>query len=163
MADIKKKFVARIWALQHLGRMGMGQRDLVAVYKSTILPIHDYCSTVYNSSLTITQSGQLETLQAMALKAIFGYEHSYRALLSLSTEGQKGQTRGQVCGEVIDQPPFWQVVPKACRNQETSGVRPGAGKDEEIVQLPALPSEKTAERENRHQQQEHTAAKLVEH
>ena len=84
VADIRKKFVARIWALRHLGRLGMKEKDLVAVYKSTILPMHDYCSTVFNSSLTITQSGQLERLQAMALKAIYGYEHSYRALLSLS-------------------------------------------------------------------------------
>ena len=60
--DIRKKFVAKIWALRHLGRMGMGKLDLVRVYKATILPMHDYCS-VYNSSLTITQSGQLERLQ----------------------------------------------------------------------------------------------------
>ena len=62
----------------------MGKQDLLAVYKSTILPMHDYCSTVFNSSLTITQSGQLERLQAMALKAIFGFDHSYCSLLSLS-------------------------------------------------------------------------------
>ena len=84
VADIRKKFVARIWALRHLGRMGMQQADLVKVYKSSILPMHDYCSTVYNSSLTITQSGQLERLQAMALKAIYCYDVSHRALLSLS-------------------------------------------------------------------------------
>ena len=64
--------------------MGMGKLHLVRVYKATILPMHDYCSTVYNSSLTITQSGQLERLHAMALKAIYGYELSYRALLSVS-------------------------------------------------------------------------------
>ena len=62
----------------------MGKQDLLAVYRSTILPMHDYCSTVYNSTLTLTQSGQLETLQAMALKAIYGYDHSYRSLLLLS-------------------------------------------------------------------------------
>ena len=84
VADIKRKFTARIWALRHLGRLGMAQKDLLAVYKSTILPMHDYCSTVYNSTLTLTQSGQLERLQAMALKAIYGYDHSYRSLLSLS-------------------------------------------------------------------------------
>ena len=84
VADIQRKFTARIWALQNLGRLGMGKPDLLAVYKSTILPMHDYCSTVFNSSLTITQSGQLERIQAMAQKAIFGFDHSYRSLLSLS-------------------------------------------------------------------------------
>ena len=71
-------------ALRHLGRLGMSKSNLLTVYKSTILPMHDYCSTVFNSSFTITQSGQLERLQAMALKAIYGCDHSYRSLLSLS-------------------------------------------------------------------------------
>lgn len=84
VADIKRKFTARIWAIRHLGRLGMSKDNLLAVYKSTILPMHDYCSTVFNSTLTLTQSGQLERLQAMALKAIYGYDHSYRSLLSLS-------------------------------------------------------------------------------
>ena len=81
---IKRSFVARVWFLRHLGHLGMNQEDLLAVYKSMILPMHDYCSCVYNSSLTITQSGQLERLQALALKAIYGMEHSYRSLLALS-------------------------------------------------------------------------------
>ena len=84
VADIKRKFTSRIWALRHLGRLGMSKNDLLSVYKSTILPTHDYCSTVFNSSLTLTQSGQLERLQAMALKAIYGFDHSYRSLLSIS-------------------------------------------------------------------------------
>ena len=84
VADIRRKFTARIWALRHLGRMGMSKPDLLRVYKSTILPMHDYCSTVYNSSLTLTQSGQLERLQAMALKAIYDFDHSYCSLLSIS-------------------------------------------------------------------------------
>ena len=85
VADIRKIFTARIWALRHLGRMGMSKPDLLRVYKSTILPMHDYCSTVFNSSLTLTQSGQLERLQAMALKAMYGFDHSYRSLLSISS------------------------------------------------------------------------------
>ena len=84
VAEIRRKFTSRIWALRHLGRLGMSKPDLLRVYKSTILPMHDYCSTVFCSSLTLTQSGQLERLQAMALKAIYGFDHSYRSLLSLS-------------------------------------------------------------------------------
>ena len=84
VADIKRKFTARIWALRHLGRMGMNKDDLLKVYTSTILPMQDYCSTVFDSILTITQSGQLERLQAMAMKAI--YDHSYRSLLAMKEE-----------------------------------------------------------------------------
>ena len=81
---IRKGFMARIWSLRHLGHRGLGTADLLKVYESILLPIHDYCSCVYNSSLTVTQMSALERLQAQALKAIYGYEHSYRALLELT-------------------------------------------------------------------------------
>ena len=81
---IRKGFVARIWSLRHLGHTGLSKPDLLKVYKSILLPVHDYCSCVYNSSLTLTQEGGLERLQAQALKAIYGYEHLYRSLLQLT-------------------------------------------------------------------------------
>ena len=79
--SIQTKFRARKWILVHLGHHGFSKSDLLKVYKSVILPVHDYCSCVYNSSLTATQANALERLQAQALKAIYGYEHSYRSLL----------------------------------------------------------------------------------
>ena len=82
--EIRKGYVARIWTLRHLGHRGLSKPDLLKVYKAILLPIHDYCSCVYNSSLTQTQANALERLQAQALKAIYGYEHSYRSLLQLT-------------------------------------------------------------------------------
>ena len=82
--EIRKGFMARTWTLRHLGHRGLSKPDLLKVYKSILLPIHDYCSCVYNSSLTQTQVDVLERLQAQALKAIYGYEHSYRSLLQLT-------------------------------------------------------------------------------
>ena len=74
VGEIRKGFMARIWALRHLGHRGLGQEDLqgylLRAYKSTLLPIHDYCSCVYNSSLTQLQANALERLQAQALKVI---------------------------------------------------------------------------------------------
>ena len=78
---IKRGFTSRIWILRHLGHVGFSQVDLLRVYKSVLLPVHDYCSCVFNSTLTLTQSNALERLQAQALKAIYGYEYSYRSLL----------------------------------------------------------------------------------
>ena len=78
---IRRKFFAKKWVLTHLGNNGFTKADLVQVYRATILPIHDYCSCVYNSSLSQTQANALERLQAHALKTIFGYQHSYRSLL----------------------------------------------------------------------------------
>ena len=78
---ICRKFRARIWTLRHLYHRGFSQEDLVKVYKSTILPCYDYCSAVYHSSLTLSQTIVLERLQGKALKAIFGFEPSYRELV----------------------------------------------------------------------------------
>ena len=81
---ICQKFRSRIWYLRHLHHNGFSQPELLRVYKSTILPCHDYCSSVFNSSLTLSQSIKLERLQAKALKAIYGYEPSYRELMERS-------------------------------------------------------------------------------
>ena len=75
---ICRKFRARIWTLRHLHHRGFSEQDLVRVYKSTILPFHDYCSNVFPS---LSQTIILERLQSKALKAIFGYDPSYRELM----------------------------------------------------------------------------------
>ena len=79
--SICRKFRSRIWYLRHLHHHGFSQAELLRVYKTTILPCHDYCSSVFHSSLTLSQSIQLERLQAKALKAIYGFEPSYRDLM----------------------------------------------------------------------------------
>ena len=79
-----RKFRSRIWVLRHLHHNGFSQADLLKVYKSVILPCHDYCSNVYHSSLTLSQTVVLERLQVKALKAIYGYEPSYRELIEKS-------------------------------------------------------------------------------
>ena len=84
VAAIKRKFYARKWILNHLGYSGFSKVDLLRVYRSVLLPVHDYFSCVYNSSLTQTQSSALERLQAQALKTIYGYEFSYRQLLEMT-------------------------------------------------------------------------------
>ena len=81
---ICKKFRARIWTLRHLHHNGFSQQDLLKVYKSTILPCHDYCSNVFHSSLTLSQTVALERLQSKALKAIYGFDPSYTELMQKS-------------------------------------------------------------------------------
>ena len=81
---IRRKFYARKWILNHLRHAGFSKADLLKVYCSVILPIHDYCSCVYNSSLTQNQASALERLQAQALKTIYRYELSYRSLLQMT-------------------------------------------------------------------------------
>ena len=82
--SIRLKFRSRMWVLRHLGHHGFDAGDLLQVYKAMILPCHDYCSVVFHSSLTATQTAALERLQSQALKCIYGYEYSYRSLLQMS-------------------------------------------------------------------------------
>ena len=82
--DIARKFRAHLWTLRHLHHRGFSEQDLLRVYKSTILPCHDYCSNVFHFSLTLSQTVILERLQAKALKAIYGFEPSYRELIEKS-------------------------------------------------------------------------------
>ena len=77
--DIRRKYLARIWTLRHLGHRGFEEQELVKVYRSVILPVHDYCS-----SLTLTQATVLERLQAQSLKLIYGYHHSYASLRQMT-------------------------------------------------------------------------------
>ena len=51
---IYKKSSARIWMLSHLHHNGFTHEELLKVHKSIILPCHDYCSSVYHSSLTLS-------------------------------------------------------------------------------------------------------------
>ena len=50
---------------------------------SLVLPVLDYTSVVYHSMLTVTQEQQLEHLQKLALKIIYGmFEANYEDLLA---------------------------------------------------------------------------------
>lgn len=79
--DICRKFRGPVWTLRHLHYADFSQDELLTVYKSTILPCHDYCSNVFHLSLTLSQTIVLEKLQAKALKAIYGFDPSYRELM----------------------------------------------------------------------------------
>ena len=95
--SVCRKFRSRVWVLRVLHHAGFSQDDLLKVYKSTILPCHDYCSNVFHSSLTLLQTITLERLQAKALKAMFGYNPSYRELMErakLPTLRARRESRG---------------------------------------------------------------------
>ena len=49
-----------------------------------IRPVAEYCSSVFHSMITESDSNELERIQMQALKGIFGWQISYRKLLELS-------------------------------------------------------------------------------
>lgn len=70
--SIRRRLRQRFWSLRHLKKLGMKEQALVQIYKSTLLPIADYCDFVYHSMLTDEQDLQLDTAQCGALRTIFG-------------------------------------------------------------------------------------------
>ena len=70
--------------LRHLKRHGLNQSELVQVYMSILRSVIEFCSVVYGPQLTAEQEDQIEKLQAQALKVIYGFDKSYRAVLELS-------------------------------------------------------------------------------
>ena len=69
---LQKKFKCRIWALRHLKKNGFKQNDLVLVYTSMIRPVAEYCSSVFCSMTSASDSLEIERIQMQALKTIFG-------------------------------------------------------------------------------------------
>ena len=75
-----KKMRQRSWFLRNLARVGFNETELVKVYRSVILPIHDYCAPAYHSMVNDVQDQKLELAQTEALRCIFGYGMSARSL-----------------------------------------------------------------------------------
>ena len=84
--SISLKFRRRVWVLRHLKKASISQADLIKLYKSLVLPVLDYTSVVYHSMLNQKQELELENLQKLALKVIYGVTGvSYVSLLERSS------------------------------------------------------------------------------
>ena len=62
--------------------VGINMGELLTVYKLFIRCIPEYCSVVFNKSLTIEQSNKIENIQKTCLKIILGESYlSYESAL----------------------------------------------------------------------------------
>ena len=81
---IKKKFFAKLWVIRHMIKANTSKTDLCKIYESYILPVIEFCSVVYHHLLSQSANNELENMQAIALKTIFGSWMSYSACLKKS-------------------------------------------------------------------------------
>ena len=81
----------------HLKKNGFQQNDLVLVYKSMIRPIAEYCSSVFYSMITASDSLEIERIKMQALKTIFGWRKSYSELLARSRLERLDDRREAAC------------------------------------------------------------------
>ena len=80
-----KKIRQHYHSLRHLAQYGMSKPELVEVYKSTVLPLADYCAPAYHSMMTDLQDQEMESAQVGALRAIYGWGLSARKLREVAS------------------------------------------------------------------------------
>ena len=79
-----KKTNRVMWALSHLRKAGLPDVVLTNVYCSMLRSIIEFCNVVYHSMLTEEMNLEIERVQKMALKIIYGFNLSYEKLLKKS-------------------------------------------------------------------------------
>ena len=82
--QLRRKFGARAGILRHLKKLQIPQETIVSVYCSFIRPVFEYAASSFHSILTTDQAEQLERLQRVCLKIIFGFKTSYSCCLELA-------------------------------------------------------------------------------
>ena len=97
VANLKRKFAARIWIIRHLKRASLEAQKLIRVYCSLIRSCLEYAGATFHSLLTQTQSMMLERLQAIALRTVFGWGVSYRECLRCSGLQSLAERRFNAC------------------------------------------------------------------
>ena len=75
------KFRSKLWSLRQLKRSGMGQLDLLCVYKSVLRPVIEFACVTYGPMLTREMSEEIEKLQLRVMKIIYGVTVSYGTVL----------------------------------------------------------------------------------
>ena len=68
VSGVVKRLRQRYWMLTHLGKIGFDEEELVKVYRSSILPVADYCAPAYHPMTTDIHDQQLENAQIGALR-----------------------------------------------------------------------------------------------
>ena len=94
---ISKKFNIRVWVVRHLKQSGVPDKDIAAVFASTIRLVIEYACPVYAPMLTGTQAETIERMQRRVLKIIYGHRTSYRAAMEKSGLPTMEQRRIEIC------------------------------------------------------------------
>ena len=72
---------ARLWSLRKLKANGLAENDLHKTYTTYIRPILDYAVPTYHSQLTAEQASEIERLQAVAMKIVYGPLVAYHTVI----------------------------------------------------------------------------------
>ena len=94
--EICKKAYSRIPLLTKLKYVGVNTEDLLTIYVLFIRSVVEYCSVVYNTSLTQKQSEKIEGIQVTCLRVILDVNYvSYAASLEMCALEQLSTRRSK--------------------------------------------------------------------
>ena len=80
-----QKFRCKLWSLRQLKKSGMGQVDLLVVYKTILRPVLEYACVTYGPMLTEEMNKNIEKLQLRVMKIIYGRTVSYNTVLEMTS------------------------------------------------------------------------------
>ena len=78
-----RKFGARAWILRILKHAGIPEASLTQVFCSLIRPILEYPSAAFHTTMSEEMSENIERLQRVTLKSIYGLDKSYSHCLEV--------------------------------------------------------------------------------
>ena len=81
---LRRKYGVRAHIIRHLKQKNMDCNPLVKIYCSLIKPIFEYGAPAFHTMLMAEQGAELERMQRMTLKTIFGWDVLYTECLSLA-------------------------------------------------------------------------------
>jgi hypothetical protein len=81
VSHLKEKYRKRAWIIRHLKKAGVPSSDLVSIYFSMVRSVLEYASGAFHTLLSQEETRELERLQRMSLKTIFGHHLSYEEIL----------------------------------------------------------------------------------
>ena len=87
---IKTKFAKKAWIIIQLKLQGVANKTLAQVFASVVRSMIEYASPSYHPMLSVHLEEQIENLQRMSLKTIYGRDVSYtKALEKFGLESLK--------------------------------------------------------------------------
>ena len=100
--DTVKKASKRLYFLKQLKRAKLSTEELVKFYVTCIQSVILYACQVYHYSIPEYLSKSLERVQRRALRIIYGYDYSYKELLSQSKLTTLSERRSDLCSKFFD-------------------------------------------------------------
>ena len=116
VAHMREKYRKRAWIVRHLKKAGVSQRDLVQIYYSMVRSVLEYASGAFHTLLTKEESDELERLQRMSLKTIFGHHLSYGEILQQNgiqtLEERRSLAFDKLCIKLANNPRYKEWLPE---------------------------------------------------